>query len=153
MLKESIPQDEDENRYLKRFEAEFRAIMDEVSMYTSVIPQYKSENDSLRERLTNIKEWAEAASKTRYMPGADADAVLANLITNVLPECNSLEQLKPIVPKKSDIKTASDELFQMLSHSRNVEMDEAFKGFDFFDNNPYKKSAEKKIAKIKRKNK
>ena len=151
MFEESIPQDE--NRYLKRFEVEFRAIMDEVGMYTSVIPQYKNENESLRERLNNIREWVEAASKTRYLPKADVDAILAKLITNVMMECNNLEELKPVIPKESDIKAASDELFQMLSNSRSVQMEEAFKGFDFYDNNPYKNKAEKKIAKLQKKTK
>jgi len=143
----------DENRYLKRFEAEFRAIMQEVSMYTSVIPQYKSENESLRERLCNIREWVEAASKIRYMSGTDSDAVLANLIANVLPECTDLQELKPTTPKEPDIKSASEELFNMLVNSRNVAMDEAFEGFEFFENNPYKKVAEKKIAKIQKRKK
>ena len=141
----------DENRYLKKFEQEFLAIMKEVSMYTAVIPQYKSENESLRERLTNIREWVEVASKLRYLPGADSDAVLANLIANVLPECSAIEVLKPIVPVEPDIKSASDDLFQMLATSRGVNMDEAFSGFDFFENNPYKKLAEKRIAKIRKK--
>jgi len=138
----------DADRYLRRFEQEFRNIMNEVSTYTAIIPQYKSENDSLRERLENIRGWIEAASKMRYLPGTDADAVLANLITNVMPECNAIEELKPVVPKEPDIKSASDELFSMLVNSRGVDMDEAFEGFDFFENNPHRKAAEKKIAKM-----
>ena len=139
----------DENRYLKRFEAEFHRILDEINMYSTVIPQYKTENESLRERIANIRGWAEAASKIRYMPHTDADAVLANLITQVLIESDKLDELKPVEQKVPDLRV-SDELFQMLSKSRNVKMDEAFEGFDFFDNNPYKKAAEKKIAKIQR---
>jgi len=124
--------------------------MKEISMMSNIIPQYKSENESLRERLLNIRSWAEVASKIRYMPDTDADAVLANLITQILIETDKLDELKPIV-KEPDIKAVSDELFQMLSNSRNVELDEALSGFDFYDNNPLKKSAEKKIAKIKKK--
>jgi hypothetical protein len=140
-----------ENSFLTRFEAEFRKIMDEINTYSSVIPQYKTENESLRERIDNIRAWAEAASKLRYMPDADADAVLANLITHILAESDNLSELKPAAPSKQELRNTSNELFQMLSNSRNVEIDEAFKGFDFFEENPYKRAAEKKIAKIKRK--
>jgi len=118
-----------------------------------VIPQYKNEIDSLRERIANIRGWAEAASKIRYMPGTDADAVLANLITQVLLESDKLDELKPIIQKEPDTKTASEDLYQLLTASRSVAMDEAFQGFEFYDNNPYKKIAEKKIAKIQKRKK
>ena len=140
-----------EDRYLQRFEAEFLKIMDEISMYSSVLPQYKTENESLRERITNIRGWAEAASKIRYMPDTDLDAVMANLITQILAETDKIDELKPIVQKEPDIKAVSDELFQMLGSGKSIALDEAFRGFDFFDNNPYKKSAEKKLEKIKKK--
>jgi hypothetical protein len=125
-------------------------------MYSSVIPQFKDENQSLRERIVNMRGWAEAASKVRYMPDADIDAVLANLITQILLESDKIDELKPVVqnvPNIPDIKTKSDELFQMLSHTRNVAMDDAFQGFDFYENNPLKKKAEKKIAKIQKRKK
>ena len=143
-----------ENTFLTRFEAEFRKIMDEINTYSSVIPQYKTENESLRERIDNIRAWAEAASKLRYLPDSDPDAVLANLITHILAESDNLSELKPVTaPTKKELKDASNELFQMLSNGRKVELNEAFEGFDFFEQNPYKKAAEKKIAKCKRKNK
>jgi len=80
--------------------------------------------------------------------------VLANLITHILAESDNLSELKPVTaPTKKELKDASNELFQMLSNGRKVELNEAFEGFDFFEQNPYKKAAEKKIAKCKRKNK
>jgi hypothetical protein len=141
-----------EDRFLKRFEAEFNRIMEEISVYSSIVPQYKTENESLRERLENIRAWAEEASKARYMQNTDTDAVLANLVTNILAESGDLDKLKPKV-QKPDIKAASDELFQLLSTAQHCNLDEAMKGFDFYDNNPLKKQAEKKIAKIKKKKK
>ena len=142
---------EDENRYLKRFEAEFNKILNEITVLSESIPQYKSENESLRERIQNMRRWAEAASKIRYLKGTDHEAVLANLITHILRESDNLDELKPIVSQEVDIKATSDELFQLLTTSRNVAMEEAFRGFDFYDNNPYKEVAEKKIAKINKK--
>ena len=144
---------DDENRYLKRFEAEFHKIVKEISMLSESLPQYKSENESLRERIENIRGWAEAASKVRYLKDTDHEAVLANLITQILKESDNLDELKPIIAEKQDVKATSDVLFQLLQTSRNVEMEEAFRGFDFYDNNPYKKEAEKRIAKIKKRNK
>jgi hypothetical protein len=145
-------QDENaENRYLKRFEQEFKNIVKEIGLLSMVVPEYKNENDSLRERIENIREWAEVASKIRYLPDADTDAVLANLITQILIETDNLDQLKPIT-KMPDLKSVEGDLFSILATTKNIEMDEAFCGFDFYENNPYKKSAEKKIAKMKKKN-
>jgi len=155
MEKENIASDArgDENRYLKRFESEFHAILNEITMYSSVIPQYKDENASLRERIANIRGWAEAASKVRYQSGADVDAVLANLITQILLESDKMDELKPVTPKPVDKKNISEDLYQLLTTSRNVAMDEAFQGFDFYDNNPHKKEAERKIQKIQKRKK
>jgi hypothetical protein len=139
-----------ENRYLERFEQEFRNIMSEINLLSNVVPQYKTENESLRERIGNIREWAEVASKIRYMPKTDADAVLANLITQILRETDNLNELKPIA-KVQEMKTISEDLFHILSTAKNVDLDEAFRGFDFYENNPFKNAAEKKIARIKRK--
>ena len=144
MQEESI-----ESKYLKRFESEYNSIIEEIRTLSDVIPQYKSENESLRERLTNIKKWAHAASKSRYTD-SDADAVLADLISKVLQECDDLEKLKPVI-KQAEQKTASDELFNILSRANAVAMEDAMSGFDFYENNPYKKTAEKKIAKMKKK--
>jgi len=143
-----------EDEYLKRFEDEFRRIRDEISLYSVVIPQYKNENESLRERLKNIREWVENASKMRYLPSyeSDTEAVLASLITNILIETDNLDELKPIIQKPQEI-TETDRLFQLIGHRNNIEMDEAFSGFDFFENNPYKKAAEKKIAKYQKRKK
>jgi len=139
----------DENRYLKRFEAEFRSIMSEIDSMTNIIPQYKNENESLRERISNIRGWAEVASKIRYMNNADADALLANLISQILMETDKLDELKPI-NREPDIKGATDDLYQLLTKSKAVDMESAFAGFDFYDNNPLKQKAEKKIKKMKK---
>jgi len=142
----------DENRYLKRFEMEFRSIIDEIGALQTALPQYKTAVESLRERLDNIRGWVEVASKIRYMQDADPDAVLANLIAQILIETDDLDKLKPVV-KEPDLETTSNDLFKLLGKSNSIDLDDAMSGFDFYDNNPYKKSAEKKIAKIKRKQK
>ena len=153
-----------EDEYLKRFEDEFARIRDEVNMYSDVLPRYKSENESLRERLRNIRTWVEDASKMRYLPSditidannmpteADAEAVLASLVTNILLETDNLDELKPTFQHEK-IKTVSDTLYELLGKRNNIEIDEAFQGFDFYEDNPYKKAAEKKIAKLNKRHK
>jgi len=141
-----------ENKYVKRFEKEFRTIMGEIKVIKDVIPQFKTENESLRERIHNIRQWAEVASKVRYQSDANADAVLANLITQILLETDNVEELKPVL-KEAVIHHVSDEIFTMLNHAPNQSLEEAMQGFDFYENNPYKKIADKKIKKFEKKKK
>jgi len=140
-----------EDKYLRRFELEFKAIVDEISTLSTALPKYKDENASLRERIQNIRDWAEVASRIRYKKGADPDAILAELISKIFSETENIEKLKPLAVEP-EIKNISDDLFKMLSHSKNIDLEEALKGFDFYDNNPYREKAEKKIAKIKKRN-
>jgi len=154
--------------YLKQLDNDFNAIIKshsdrlenvkhniadlarEITEYTQVIPQYKNINESLRERLENIRGWAESASKARYLPNNDPDAVLANLISQILNESDNIDELKPVIPKKQKL-VDSDELFEVLASSRDIKMEDAFRGFDFYDNNPYRASAEKRLANIEKK--
>ena len=160
------------DHYLKRLDADFQVILKsqterlenvkrnitelavEIGEYTHVvIPQYKSEIESLRERLFNIRGWAEAASKIRYMKNTDIDAILANLIAQVLLETDNLDELKLIEPEPAVKPVDGEGFFEVLASCQNVKLEEALSGFDFYDNNPYKIAAEKKLAKIEKKKK
>jgi hypothetical protein len=125
-----------EDKYLKRFETEFQTIFNEISMFS---------NKVLREHLANIRGWAEAAENIRAMQDADVGAVLDNLIAQIKIETDKIGDARQVAAEKKD------ELTQLLSKARNVEITEAFEGFDFYDNNPLKRKAEKKIAKLERK--
>jgi len=156
------------DHYIKRLDADFQAILKshndslenvkrnisniarEVAVYTQEIPQYKNAIDSMRERLVNIRGWAEAASKARYFPGTDTEAVLANFITQVLLESDRIDELKPVIAVKAPVMD-SDEFFEALSTTRDLTLEEAFEGFDFYDNNPYKQTAERTLAKLNKK--
>jgi len=140
--------------YIKRLEDDFHAIIQNnkeklehvrrnLSEMTRDLPQYKTEIESLRERLLNIRENANRASEARYLKDAEPEVLLANLITQVLDETSDMEKLKPViaVPGQNDF-------FEILAGSKELKLDEALEGFDFFDNNPYKDRAEKKLAKI-----
>jgi len=132
----------------------------ELKQYDEVFPEFKSEIESLRERLQNIRQYANSASEARYLASNDPEIILANLIMQTLEESSNLEALKPIkTPKKK--KRASTEgnpdeisdvdFFELLASSKELKLDEALAGFEFFDNNPFKKNAEKKLQKIDKK--
>ena len=159
---------EEVDRYLQQLDDDFQNILKshterldnvkrnitdlavEIGEYTQVIPQYKSEIESLRERLENIRGWVEAASKLRYMKNTDADAVLANLITQVMEESDKIEELKPITPPVKVKPKECEEFFEILASSGEITLDDALKGFDFYDDNPYKSKAEKTLAKLEK---
>ena len=140
--------------YIERLEVDFRAIIknnaekiehikNNLSEVTQIVPQYKTEIESLKERLVNIRECTNRASEARYLKDAEPEVLLANLIMQVLEETSAMEKLKPVVTTIDD-----SDFFEILAGSRELKLDEALEGFEFFDNNPYKLKAEKKLAKI-----
>ena len=133
------------------------ALTVELNEYSQVVPQYKSEIESLRERLLNIRRWANNASEARYLK-QDVDAILAGLVTQVLAETDKLEELKPVIAAQTEGETTvnvrplnPDDFFEILATNKNLKLDEALSGFDFFDNNPFRQKAEKKLKKIEAK--
>ena len=140
--------------YIERLEVDFRTIIKNntekiehikrnLSEITQTVPQYKTEIESLKERLVNIRDCANRASEARYLKDAESEVLLANLIMQVLEETSDMEKLKPMV-------TVIDEndFFEILASTKELKLNEALEGFEFFDNNPYKEKAEKKLAKI-----
>jgi uncharacterized coiled-coil protein SlyX len=125
----------------------------DLNEYSQVVPQYKSEIESLRERLTNIQEFANTASSARYLQGAQPEVLLANLIAQILTESSAMSELKPVEPAVSAHASgiSGDDFFEILAGSKELKLDEALSGFDFFDNNPYKSKAEKRLKKIEAK--
>ena len=143
--------------YIRRLEDDFRAILENnaqklehtranLKQVTQVVPQFKSEIESLRERLENIRDCANQTSESRYLDGAKPEVLLANLITTVLDETAEMEKLKPVIEEVAD-----DDFFEILAGSKELKLAEALQGFEFYDNNPYKAKAEKKLVKIKEK--
>jgi len=123
--------------YTKRLEDAFSAIM---RGYREVVPQYKS----LHERLHNIREFANYASRARYLKNAQPEAILANLIMQILSESD--ETVK-------DLPRHEQDFFEILAGTKELKLEEALSGFEFFDNNPYRINAEKRLEKIKGKRK
>jgi len=127
-------------------------IAKELNTFNAVVPKYKSEIDSMRERLENIRGWAAAASKARYIKNTDLEALLANFITQVLVESDKIHELKPVVASEKK-QINNDDFFEILATSKDIKLEDALEGFDFYDNNPYKEKAEKNLAKINKKKK
>jgi len=121
-----------------------------INEYSQVVPKYKSEIESLRERLQNIRSWVEDASKKRFIHKTDKDALLAILITQILTESDNISELKLVEPANLKPIDGTD-FFEVLASNRDIKLDEALEGFDFFDDNPHRKAAEKTLAKIEKK--
>jgi hypothetical protein len=135
----------------ERFEnvtSKIATLAKDLNEYSQVVPQYKSEIDSLKERLQNIREAAEFASEERYLSRNDIEVVLANFIAQVLKETDKIDELKIQGPK---VMRSGGDFFEELAGNKEIKLDDALKGFDFYDNNPYKTSAERKLAKIEAK--
>jgi len=97
----SIDEDLPQNDYTKRLEDAFRRIMDNYGDAPQST-QFKSDIESLRERLINICNYANTASRERYLKGARAEVILANLITKILSEADKIDELKPLKPANTD---------------------------------------------------
>lgn len=134
--------------YTKRLEDAFKRIMEG---YHDVVPQYKSDIESLRERLVNIKEFANRASSARYLKDAKPEVILANLITQILSEADEIDKLKPVRSTSAVGAKKAEDFFEVLAGTKELKLDEALSGFEFFDNNPFRIKAEKRLAKIKSK--
>ncbi|MDR0975765.1 MAG: hypothetical protein LBM01_02285 [Christensenellaceae bacterium] len=91
-------------------------------------------------RLANIYATAVEASRKRYLKQGDTEALLANLIATVLKEAGGA----------SEGEEAFD-ILQELASLEKVSLDETLAGFEFYDKNPYKKKAEKRLARLRKK--
>ncbi|MCL2846391.1 MAG: hypothetical protein FWE38_01750 [Firmicutes bacterium] len=92
----------------------------------------------LMQRLYNIRNHTTAASQARYMATHDSEVILANLIVQVLTETDGEEG-------------AGDAAIDLMATTKSVDLEEALAGFDFYEENPYRKQAEKRLAKLERK--
>ena|GEM_PF-1007640 len=143
--------------FIKRLESDFQSIIKRnteklehtqknLREITLSVPQYKTEIESLRERLEIIRDCANKASEARYLKDAQPEVLLANLVAKVLTETADMEKLKPVIAELDE-----GDFLQILAGTRELKLGDALEGFDFFDNNPYKGKAEKRLAKIKAK--
>jgi len=90
-------------------------------------------------RFDNIRKITNQASQARYLASQDPEIILANLIMQILEETEGTATCE---------KTLLDDLCEAPR-----KLEEVLPGFEFYDNNPYRAKAEKRLAKLRRKQK
>ena len=131
------------NNLLDAFDQEFESLVipfPEENVYHQV---NVAENYSLidngseieaEEKLQKIENLASQISTQRYTPNYNPEVCLANLLNVIL--------------SKDIDETLQNDFFQLLNQERNTNLTEALNDFDFFLDNPYRKKAEKILAKF-----
>ena len=114
----------------------------EIGVFTGVKPQAIIPQSN-PDQISLIKEFVGEASRARYLNTADPEAILANLIAQLLSALN---------PQHDCTKNQKDFL-SVLATQETAPLDSSLKGFEFYENNPYRTKAEKRLAKLKKKRK
>lgn len=131
------------NPILKQFDNDFSAIIKQTVTVKTEYFATKQDAD-LQGKLDKIVEATNQASKERYLSNNDHEAILARLIMQIYATTDN-------EPKSNEVFHKSDSFFEILTNTRETELEKVFTGFDFYDNNPYREIAEKQLAKIKKK--
>ncbi|MCL2587256.1 MAG: hypothetical protein FWE31_03380 [Firmicutes bacterium] len=128
---------------LKRFDDAFGAITKQtVTIKTQVFPNTAALDT--QEKLDKILEATNKASKERYLSNNNHEAILARLIMQIYSATDQETE-------ETEVFHKSDSFFEILTSNKETELDKVFSGFEFYENNPYREIAEKRLAKIKRK--
>jgi len=126
--------------FIRRFDEDFTAIMTKKSPESKIIQMAQVPlHEILQRQIDKIREYTNEASRERYLAKNDSEVILSNLIMQILME--------------TEQKFGADmgDFFDELTSSSDAELDEILTGFEFYDNNPYRELAEKRLEKIKRK--
>lgn len=91
--------------------------------------------------LGRIQGFVNRASEARYLATQSAEVILATLIMQVMAELSG------------NTDATGPEFFDNLAYAKDLTLEKALVGFEFFDNNPLKKKAEKRLAKLMKKRK
>jgi len=152
---------ESQNDYLKRLEEDFQRIKknfaavnwqeqgrEQVQEQEQIreIPQRNAEIESYKKRFSALRKCANRTSSARYLKGAQSEVLLANLITQVLAVTDDSRDVE-----FSEANNHDPDFFEVLASTKELKLDKALEGFEFFDNNPFKTKAERKLAKIQAK--
>jgi len=130
--------EKNDNHYLERFDTEFKNIFPNTISVTHNRQCKSFTSTNLSKRLENIKIITNRASRMRYMASQEPEVILATLINQILEEINGVEK--------------ENEFFAELSSTpKDVTLDNILVGFEFYDNNPFRIEAEKRLEKLRRK--
>jgi len=121
------------NEILRRFDEGFSTIVKQTTVtYTT--------DFGTQSKLDKIIDATNRASKERYLTSNDHEAILARLIM----------QIYSVTDTPAEVFHKSDSFFEILTNSKETELDKIFNGFEFYDNNPYREIAERRLEKIKK---
>ena len=126
---------------LSQFDESFAAILKQTVTVKTEVFESRNHKD-VQERLDKILEATNQASRERYL-NSDHEAILARLIMTIY----GTEKELP-VPAVEYHK--SDSFFEILTNSRKDEVEEVFSHFDFYNQNPYREIAQRRLDKIKK---
>ena len=131
--------------YIQRFDQDWAEICGEVKGVTNCRTSLHehtdnpSDSDEVYDKLGKIRDFTNQASQARYLATHDSEVILANLIMQILNQTDG-EGCDDIV-----------EHFNFWENSKDLKLEEALVGFEFYDNNPHRERAEKMLAKLNRK--
>ena len=129
---------------LRKFDEEFSSIIKQTVTIKTEVFDSKNAAD-LQEKLDKIIAATNSASKERYLSSNDHEAILARLIMQVYSAVDNKEKVDDEVFQKSE------SFFEILTNSREVELERVFSDFDFYQDNPYREIAERRLAKLQKK--
>jgi hypothetical protein len=99
-------------------------------------------NTDTQRQIDEIRDLTNRISAERFKEHANIDILLATLIDSILQILNGGGEIP---------NGGGGNFFELLNRERTVKLDDALTDFDFFNNNPYKDKAERRLAKIEAK--
>ena len=132
---------------LNRFDEGFSSIVKQtVTVTTQVFPNETAL--ALQEQIDAITAATNLASKERYLTSNDHEAILARLIMQIYSATNTFDKVEN---ESAEVFQKSESFFEILTNSKETDLEKIFDGFEFYENNPYREIAEKRLAKLYRK--
>ena len=130
------------NPILSQFDESFAAILKQTVTVKTEVFQNRSHKE-VQERLDKILEATNLASRERYL-NSDHEAILARLIMSIYGTEENAAQ-----PDTEEYHK-SESFFEILTNARKDEVEEVFSAFDFYNQNPYREIAQRRLDKIKK---
>jgi len=125
--------------FIRRFDEDFLTLTKQKTDSKIIQMAHIPLHEVYKRRLDKIREYTNQASRERYLAKDESEVILANLIMKVLMET------------EQEFGSETDDFFDELASSKDAELDEILSGFEFYDNNPFREIAERRLEKIKRK--
>lgn len=124
----------------------------EAEYYPTSEPGGLVSKSVLQEKLDRILTATNNASRERYLSNNDHEAILARLIMQIYSVTEDEDEGCPACSDESEgeVFHKSDSFFEILTSARETELEKVLSGFDFYENNPYREMAERRLEKLRR---